>query len=191
MNLTPEEAAIAEARGCRLVPADAQQVAVLSMQRRVFWVRGEPWLILRPDGFVETAATLRHLLEQPGAPAVPAPEAVVDTSPAASVMPPAEQPPLPVAASADPAAEQAPKELPEGTPEEIPAESGGGDATEGLEGMPTLAAGPRKAPAALVMTANLVARYVAATPVDAKDLPELIRGIHRSVCALQPVKEGA
>lgn len=46
-------------------------------------------------------------------------------------------------------------------------------------------------PASLVITANIVTRYLAAAPVETKDLPDLIRSIHRSVCALQPEKEGA
>lgn len=228
MNLTPEEAAIAKARGCRLIAADAQQVAVLSMQRRVFWIQGEPWLIMREDGFFETAATLRHLLEQPGPVAVPAPEApAAPAAPApaaadatasdiAASEPPAAEPPaaepLPAAVPAGMAAAQEPAEMPAdaGAPEAedtpplpsppLPFPSlafpplpvppdlpvAGGILALGAQDAP-----PRTIPAALVITANIVSRYVAATPVDTKDLPDLIRSIHRSVCALQPSKEGA
>jgi hypothetical protein len=64
-DLTLEQRSAAESRGCRFVPATPEQIATLAMQRRVFWVDGHAFLALRPDGFLETAATLQRLLKQP------------------------------------------------------------------------------------------------------------------------------
>jgi hypothetical protein len=64
-DLTLEQRSAAESRGCRFVPATREQIATLAMQRRVFWVDGQAFLERRQDGFLETAATLHGLLEQP------------------------------------------------------------------------------------------------------------------------------
>ena len=72
MELTPEQAAAARARGCVFFPASPEQVARLSMQRRVFTLGGKPFLATRDGGgFHETHATLAPLIE-PAAPGGPA-----------------------------------------------------------------------------------------------------------------------
>lgn len=200
MNLTPEEAAIAKARGCRLIAADAKQVAVLSMQRRVFWIQGEPWLIMRGDGFFETAATLRHLLEQPGPAAAPAPEAPATPGAAAvqaaaveaDASGPAPAAPVEVTQAAEISLEAPEQEAPAPQPPSPPLPAPPAlSIADGILALGPQDTQPRNLPAALVITANIVSRYVAATPVDTKDLPDLIRSIHRSVCALHPGREGA
>lgn len=203
MNLTPEQAAAAMARGCRFVAADEQQVGLLSMQRRVFWIEGKPCLALRNDGFYETAATLGRLLEQPGPgpdPTAEAPLAAAAPEPVATPagMPAAEQPPSGPEAAATPPAPAS------NAPEAAAISDGQASAPSGDEpgeapapppaaapAAPGLPAPARKAaPASLVLTANMVSRYVSAATVDSKDLPELIRSIHRSVCALHTRTDG-
>jgi hypothetical protein len=76
-DLTLEQRSAAESRGCRFVPATREQIATLAMQRRVFWVDGQAFLALRPDGFFETATTLQGLLEQPPSEPASAPEVMV------------------------------------------------------------------------------------------------------------------
>jgi hypothetical protein len=72
VELTEEQAAAARARGCAFFPASAEQVARLSMQRRVFTLGGGPFLATRDGGgFHETHATLARLIE-PAAPGGPA-----------------------------------------------------------------------------------------------------------------------
>jgi hypothetical protein len=68
MELTPEQVEAARARGCVFLPASPEQVARLSMQRRVFTLDGRPFVATRDSGgFHETHATLARLIE-PGAP---------------------------------------------------------------------------------------------------------------------------
>jgi hypothetical protein len=73
MELTPEQVAAARARGCFFVPASADQVARLTMQRRIFTLHGAPHLATRGEGgFMETHATVRllvgdHASGEPGA----------------------------------------------------------------------------------------------------------------------------
>ncbi|WP_157986121.1 hypothetical protein, partial [Teichococcus vastitatis] len=76
-ELTPEQRSAAEARGCQFVVATREQIAVMAMQRRVFWMEGKAFLAMRPDGFFETAATLQGLLKQPLPERASAPEAAV------------------------------------------------------------------------------------------------------------------
>jgi hypothetical protein len=72
VELTEEQAAAARARGCAFFPASPEQVARLSMQRRVFTLGGRPFLATRDGGgFHETHATLARLIE----PAAPGPAA--------------------------------------------------------------------------------------------------------------------
>ncbi len=72
MELTEEQVAAARARGCAFFPASPEQVARLSMQRRVFTLGGRPFLATRDGGgFHETHATLARLIE----PAAPGPAA--------------------------------------------------------------------------------------------------------------------
>ena len=64
MQLTPEQAGIARACGCQIVPATEEQVWRLSREHRIFRLDGAAVVVRRPDGFLETAGTLRLLLEQ-------------------------------------------------------------------------------------------------------------------------------
>lgn len=65
MHITAEQFLLAQAHGCRFVPATESQVHGLAMQRRIFWLEGQAFLAIRPDGFQETAATLQSLLLGP------------------------------------------------------------------------------------------------------------------------------
>jgi hypothetical protein len=101
MQITAEQIRAAEAQGCRFEPASERQVRTLSMQRRIFWQGTQALVALRQDGFLETAATLQQILEQPAPeePSTPLPprepepasispaESVVTTPPAASPAP--------------------------------------------------------------------------------------------------------
>src|ERR687894_1061783 len=72
VELTEEQVSAARARGCAFLPASPEQVARLSMQRRVFTVAGKPFVATRDGGgFHETHATLARLIE-PAAPGGPA-----------------------------------------------------------------------------------------------------------------------
>ncbi len=63
MELTPEQVEAARARGCVFLPARGEQVARLSMQRRVFTLGGRPFVATRDGGgFHETHATLARLI---------------------------------------------------------------------------------------------------------------------------------
>ena len=64
MHLTREQFRIAETLGCSFQPAAPDQIARLSMQRRVFWLDDQAFLGQRQDGFYETAATLTRLLQE-------------------------------------------------------------------------------------------------------------------------------
>lgn len=64
MQLSPEAIAAAEAAGVTFLPATPAQVQRLTMQRRIFYMAGQPTLATRGDGFYETAGTLQHLIEE-------------------------------------------------------------------------------------------------------------------------------
>ncbi len=64
MELTRDQRAAAEARGCAFVPATEEQVRRLTMQRRVFRLDGEPVLATRDGGYFETHGTLATLIER-------------------------------------------------------------------------------------------------------------------------------
>jgi hypothetical protein len=67
VELTEEQVEAAEAHGCAFLPASGEQVARLSMQRRVFTVAGRPFVATRDGGgFLETHATLARLIEPGG-----------------------------------------------------------------------------------------------------------------------------
>ena len=67
MDLTKEQVEAAEARGCAFLPATEAQVALLSMQRRVFRIDGSPFVATRDGGgFFETHGTLSLLIEGHG-----------------------------------------------------------------------------------------------------------------------------
>jgi hypothetical protein len=72
VELKPEQVEAARARGCVFFPASAEQVARLSMQRRVFTLGGRPFVATRDGGgFHETHATLARLIEAQGQGGVP------------------------------------------------------------------------------------------------------------------------
>jgi hypothetical protein len=64
LELTRDQRAAAEARGCAFVPATEEQVRRLTMQRRVFRLDGEPVLATRDGGYFETHGTLATLIER-------------------------------------------------------------------------------------------------------------------------------
>ena len=73
MDLTEEQVEAAKACGCAFLPATGAQVALLSMQRRVFHVDGKPFMATRDGGgFFETHGTLSLLVEGHARGAAPA-----------------------------------------------------------------------------------------------------------------------
>ncbi len=234
VHLTRDQFRIAETLGCSFQPAAAEQIARLSMQRRVFWLDNQAYLALRGDGFYETAATLSRLLQEaeaarparpafvaaPPAPPVEEPAPSEEPTPAAAAAPPETQPEAEPEAPAAPAAKAPqrrrkavaapPEPEPEPEPEAAPAVPVAGDILEATSGedlpaeaaaepagadapdlpaaevlaLPPVAAAVILPLSARAATAGLVAAYVASTPVAATELPELIRGIHRSVLTL-------
>lgn len=64
MQLDPQQVAAAERAGCRFRPASAAETQRLAMQRRVFFIAGEPYLAVRSDGFCETVGTLEPLIAE-------------------------------------------------------------------------------------------------------------------------------
>jgi hypothetical protein len=67
VDLTKEQVEAAEACGCAFLPATEAQVALLSMQRRVFRIDGSPFVATRDGGgFFETHGTLSLLIEGRG-----------------------------------------------------------------------------------------------------------------------------
>lgn len=176
-NLTPQQRRAAEALGRRFRPATALQIATLSMQRRVFRMEGQAFLVARPDGFIETAATLRRLLEQePAHPATPA----VEPPPAA---PARSQTGEPAVAAAAPEPER----------------GEGGSAPAGRAAVAATPALPRRgadragqpSPAGLIDTAWLVSVCLSARPVPVEQLQALIRGTHGAVLRLRGERSGA
>jgi len=61
LQLTSDQIAAAEACGCVLVPATEEQVQRLTMQRRVFWIKGHPVLVRRGAAPFETHGTFEAL----------------------------------------------------------------------------------------------------------------------------------
>ena len=67
MDLTQEQVEAAQACGCAFFPASEAQVALLSMQRRIFHIDGRPFVVTRDGGgFFETHGTLSLLVEGQG-----------------------------------------------------------------------------------------------------------------------------
>ncbi len=63
MELSPDQVRAAEAAGCAFTPATPDQVARLTMQRRIFIIGGVPHVARRQGaGFYETQGTLAPLL---------------------------------------------------------------------------------------------------------------------------------
>lgn len=64
MELSPDQVRAAEAAGCAFTPATPDQVARLTMQRRIFIIDGQPHIARRHGaGFYETQGTLAPLIE--------------------------------------------------------------------------------------------------------------------------------
>ena len=64
MDLTQEQVEAAQASGYAFFPATEAQIAVLSMQRRIFRIEGRPLVAARDGGgFMETRGTLLPLIE--------------------------------------------------------------------------------------------------------------------------------
>ena len=86
MDLTQEQVEAAQACGCAFFPASEAQVALLSMQRRVFRIDGSPFVATRDGGFFETHATLARLVEAHGRGGAPGkPETVQEAAAADAV----------------------------------------------------------------------------------------------------------
>jgi len=63
MELTPEMVRAAEAQGCHFTPATTEQVARLTMQRRIFLIDGEPHVAMREKtGVMETHGAVARLI---------------------------------------------------------------------------------------------------------------------------------
>jgi len=159
------------------VVATHEQVATLSMQRRVFWMRGQAYLVVRSDGFLETVATLQALLRQP------LPEGAAE-----AVTPPAAEEP-----QGEPEGDPQ-RELQSAAPAEpLPPEPAStGDAAPPPAPMPARPSAMTGPPASgtLAMTARLVASYVATNRVAISDLDALIRSVHRTVAGLHQPRRG-
>lgn len=85
MDLTKEQVEAAKACGCAFLPATGAQVALLSMQRRIFRIDGKRFVATRDGGgFFETQGTLARLIEAhgrggpPGEPETPHEAAAAD-----------------------------------------------------------------------------------------------------------------
>jgi len=70
LELTPDQQRAARACGIAFFPATTAQVERLTMQRRIFWLGGQPFLATRDGGFWETHGTLLRIVEEqvPGTP---------------------------------------------------------------------------------------------------------------------------
>jgi hypothetical protein len=67
VDLTQEQMESAKACGCEFFLATEAQVALLSMQRRIFRIGGSPFVATRDGGgFIETHGTLARLIEAHG-----------------------------------------------------------------------------------------------------------------------------
>jgi hypothetical protein len=84
MDLTQEQVEAAQACGCAFFPASEAQVALLSMQRRIFRIHGSPFVATRDgSGFMQTHGTLSLLIEGHGRGAAPAKQEMVHEAAAA------------------------------------------------------------------------------------------------------------
>ena len=87
MDLTEEQVEAAKACGCAFLPATEAQVAVLSMQRRVFRIGSNSFVATRDGGgFMETHGTLSLLIEGHGRGAAPAKQETVHEAAAADAV---------------------------------------------------------------------------------------------------------
>jgi DNA-binding protein H-NS len=62
LQLSLYQIAAAKACGIAFTPASPDQIQRLSMQRKVFWIDGQPHLASRDGSLFETAATLERLI---------------------------------------------------------------------------------------------------------------------------------
>src|SRR5690242_13891030 len=63
MELTPDQIAAAKAQGCTFLPATEEQVARLTMQRRIFTIDGRPHVAIRHDeGVKEVHGAIARLI---------------------------------------------------------------------------------------------------------------------------------
>ena len=87
MDLTREQAGAAKACGCAFLPATEAQVALLSMQRRVFRIDGKPFMATRDGGgFFEAQGTLALLVEGHGRGGAPGKQETVHEAAAADAV---------------------------------------------------------------------------------------------------------
>lgn len=174
MNLSRAQVQAAQANGRQFLPADPAQVARLSMQRRIFWVEGQPCLAQREDGFLETAATLEQFLEEVAPGAATAPDAPQ----------PVPEPPLAAPAAAPAAAAERVAEPGIAPTAEAGIEPLALPAAELPASLP--AALPPASHSALAETAALAAAYAARAQLPWQELPELIRQVHQGLARLRP-----
>ena len=84
MDLTEEQVEAAKACGCVFLPATEAQVALLSMQRRVFRIDGKPFMATRDGGgFFETHGTLTLMIGGHGRDGAPGKQETVHEAAAA------------------------------------------------------------------------------------------------------------
>jgi hypothetical protein len=171
-----------ESRGCRFVPATREQIATLAMQRRVFWVDGQAFLALQPDGFLETAATLQRLLKQP----LPAPVcSPIDPQPTAPACPDPDT-------SYPPQLEAGQAEVSRLPPEEARSRAGApARVSSPVPPPPSLPVQPVRpsSQAALVETVQLVSACLSTHPVPQEELEALIRATHQAVLRMRAAQE--
>ena len=87
MDLIEEQVEAAKACGCAFLPATEAQVALLSMQRRVFRIDGGPFVATRDGGgFFETQGTLSVLIEGHGRGGAPGEQETVQEAAAADAV---------------------------------------------------------------------------------------------------------
>jgi len=158
LQLTPEQAGIAQACGCQIVPATEEQIWRLSREHRIFRLDGGAVLVRRPDGFLETAGTLRLLLEQhahaqdlAGAAPVLPPAPSLGPPPASSVSAPVapgpESPPFRDAGPGRAPPRRAPRGESGGMRRDLPPDPLSPDSPDRPPAMPEAPAGPPGEPA--------------------------------------------
>jgi hypothetical protein len=87
VDLTQEQVEAAEACGCAFLPATEAQVALLSMQRRIFRIDGSAFVATRDGGgFFETHGTLTLLVEGHGREGSPGKQETVHEAAAADAV---------------------------------------------------------------------------------------------------------
>lgn len=169
MQLTEEQVEAAVAGGCSFVEASEAQVRQFSMQRRIFYIEGRPFLAARGDGFYETAGTLTArmtaAMQQSKVDEAEA-EQVTEPPPSAAVSKAVEEP--------EPDQEPAPQELEpivEAAPTAEP---------------PTVPVAPRDAASTVMSAMSTIATgYMRGRNVDAAELSALLTTVHRTLSGLK------